>query len=134
MIIGKRFEDTRGVLLYNNEFDMSSIKRMYVIENDTSSNQRGWQGHLIEKRWYTCVNGKFKISLIKIDNFEDPSSNLVKIDYYLESNHGLNILYIEPGHISLIESLVEGSKLIVYSDYLLGDNNDEYRFPLEKFF
>lgn len=134
MIVGKRFQDARGVLLYNNEFDMSSVRRMYIIENDTSLNQRGWQGHAIEKRWYACINGEFKISLIKVDDFENPSSNLPKIDYYLESNQGLNILYIEPGHISLIESLIEGSKLIVYSDYLLGENNDEYRFPQEKFF
>lgn len=133
LITGNKFEDHRGILQFNNEFDLSEVKRMYVIQNSINHTKRGWQGHSIEKRWYICLYGKFKITVIKIDNWESPSKDLPKSEYILEGNSELNVLYIEPGNITLIESLIEESKLLVYSNYKLGEVNDEYRFAIEHF-
>lgn len=133
LITGNKFEDHRGILQFNNEFDLSEVKRMYVIQNSIDHTKRGWQGHSIEKRWYICLNGKFKITVRKIDNWENPSQDLPKSEYILEGNSELNVLFIEPGNITLIETLIEGSKLLVYSNYKLGEVNDEYRFAIEHF-
>lgn len=133
LIIGGKFEDYRGILLFNNEFDFSEVKRMYVIQNDANLTKRGWQGHAVEKRWYACTHGKFKITLIEVDNWDCPSGNLPKQEFIIDSSTGLNILYIEPGCISLIESLLVGSQLLVFANYKIGDVNDEYRFPIENF-
>ena len=45
----------------NNNFDLSSIKRIYFIENKNTSILRRWQGHKIEQRWFSAVIGSFKI-------------------------------------------------------------------------
>ena len=61
LILGKNYKDNRGVLKYNNVFDVSLVKRMYIIENVDTIFIRCWQGHKIEQRWFTSVAGKFKI-------------------------------------------------------------------------
>ena len=67
---GNKHEDDRGIITYNNEFDISKIKRIYTIENHSTDFVRGWQGHKIEQRWFASMKGKFEISVIEIDNFE----------------------------------------------------------------
>jgi hypothetical protein len=32
LIKGNRFVDDRGIIRFNNEFDMTAVKRMYLIE------------------------------------------------------------------------------------------------------
>ena len=62
---GERYEDQRGRLYFNNNFDSSIVKRIYFIENINVNFIRGWQGHKIEQRWFSAVCGSFKIELIK---------------------------------------------------------------------
>ena len=76
IITGNTHSDQRGILLYNNSFDAFEIKRVYVIENKDITIIRAWQGHKIEKRWFSAVAGSFKIQLIAIDNWEKPSISL----------------------------------------------------------
>ena len=45
----------------------------------------------------------------------------------------LDVLNVPKGHITCIQALEEESKLIAMSDYLLGEIQDEYRFPLDYF-
>lgn len=47
--VGK-FTDNIGVLLFNNTFDASLVKRMYTISNHDLNFVRGGQGHHIEKK------------------------------------------------------------------------------------
>ncbi len=70
---GAKHVDARGILSYNNDFDLTPVKRMYVIENQDTQVVRAWQGHKKEQRWFTAVKGSFKIELIAIDNWEKPS-------------------------------------------------------------
>ena len=132
IISGSSSSDTRGILLYNNNFDATVIKRLYFIENIDTDFIRAWQGHKIEQRWFTASNGAFKIRLIKIDNWELPSEHLEAIDFTLNSEK-LDMLHVPKGYISSIQSLVKGSKLLVMSDYLLGEISDEYRFDTDYF-
>ena len=132
LISGNCHQDQRGQLFYNNDFDTSSIKRMYVIENHSVDFIRAWQGHKIEQRWFSAVQGRFKIQLIAVDNWDTPSLTLSKIAFTLNSEK-LDILHIPAGYISSIEALEEKSKLVVMSDYHLGDLNDEFRYPMNYF-
>ncbi|MDV3846234.1 sugar epimerase [Elizabethkingia anophelis] len=132
LIKGNKYVDERGVINFNNNFDASAIKRIYTIENTNIDFIRGWQGHAIEKRWFSCINGSFTISVIKIDNFENPSENLQPIVYELNAE-GLNILAIEEGCVTAIKASVENSKLLVMADYALNEIKDEYRFPIDYF-
>ena len=129
---GSRYEDNRGVIAYNNEFDFSRIQRLYTIENHTTEFIRGWQGHKIEQRWFACIKGSFEISVIEVDDFMQPAKDLT-IQKYILSDDVLTYLHIPAGCITAIQSKFKGSKLLVLADYKLGEINDEYRFDLNYF-
>lgn len=132
LISGNYHTDQRGTLFYNNDFDASSIKRIYIIENENPKFIRGWQGHQIEQRWFSVVSGKFKIQLIKIDNWEKPSVNLENLTFFIDSEK-LNVLHVPKGYVSSIQSLELNSKLLVMADYFLGEIKDEYRYDIDYF-
>lgn len=129
---GKKHSDERGKITFNNGFDASQVKRIYTIENNSTEFIRGWQGHKIERRWFACMRGKFEIQVIEIDDFQNPSKDLTIKKYELTTD-ALNFLHIPAGSITAIQSKIENSKLLVLSDYLLGEIQDEYRFPLDYF-
>jgi len=132
LIKGDGHSDNRGTLLYNNTFDASFIKRIYTIQNTSITFIRAWQGHQTEQRWFSAVMGSFRIRLIEIDNFENPSHDL-KPRTFIVTAETLDVLHIPSGYVSSIQSLEPNSKLIVMSDYLLGEIQDEYRFELNYF-
>jgi dTDP-4-dehydrorhamnose 3,5-epimerase-like enzyme len=132
LIHGNCFRDPRGYLYYNNDFDFAKIKRIYFIENSNLDEKRGWQGHRIEQRWYSAVQGSFKIQLILVDKWDKPILNLPILEYIIESQT-LDILHIPRGYISSIQSLEQKSKLIVLADYYFGEINDEFRYPMDYF-
>lgn len=126
-IIGNSFVDERGTLLYSNELDLSEIKRMYVIENKDLLIQRAWQGHRIEKRWFVAVKGKFLIKLVKIDDFDSPSDDL-EVQSILLNSEVLETVAVAAGYASSIQALEVGSKLVVFSNYKIGEVDDNYRY------
>jgi dTDP-4-dehydrorhamnose 3,5-epimerase-like enzyme len=132
IIIGGTHSDSRGTLLYNNEFNSAFVKRMYIVENADISFVRGWQGHKVEQRWFTAMQGSFKIQLIAVDDWEYPSKKLT-IDSYIIDSKQLDVLHVPQGYISSIQSLSIGSKLLAMSDYRLNEINDEYRFSIDYF-
>lgn len=132
VIKGACYRDDRGELRYNNAFDASPVKRLYLIQNSESNPVRGWQGHRVEQRWFIAVVGAFAINAIKVDNWESPSNGLLA-DTFSINQENLNILHIPPGYITKIYSLEKGSVLLAMSDYLLGEVKDEYRFPPDYF-
>lgn len=132
IIIGGSNTDSRGTLLYNNDFDASCIKRIYVIENKETTFVRGWQGHRIEQRWFSVLQGSFKIELIAIDNWDNPSTDVERFSFIVDAET-LDVLHVPSGYVSSIQSLKEGAKLVVMADYLLGEVQDEYRFDITYF-
>ncbi|OAZ03087.1 WxcM-like domain-containing protein [Flavobacterium succinicans] len=132
LIKGNVHSDQRGQLFYNNDFNALGIKRIYYIQNTDTEFVRGWQGHKIEQRWFSVVQGAFKIVLVAIDNWDTPSTNLKQFEFYLDGQK-MDVLHVPPGYVSSIQSQEKSSKLLVMSDYLLGEIQDEYRFELEYF-
>tara|TARA_R110002051_G_C8533651_1_gene469996 strand:- start:228 stop:650 length:423 start_codon:yes stop_codon:yes gene_type:complete len=132
LINGGFFEDTRGRIDFVNDFDLSEIKRMYCTTNKEVNVFRGWQGHRIESRWFFCAIGKFEVQLIKIENIDDVSRTIVIEKYILEAKTP-QVLFIPSGYLNGFTSLEEDSKLIIMSNFKLGENpNDEVRFDNNK--
>jgi dTDP-4-dehydrorhamnose 3,5-epimerase-like enzyme len=129
---GKVHTDLRGSLFYNNDFDASEVKRMYLIENTDTNVIRAWQGHKIEQRWFSAVHGSFEIKLIEVDNWGHPSKNSLPHLFILKANQ-LDVVHVPRGYISSIQALETDSKLLVMADYLLGEVKDEYRFDPDYF-
>jgi dTDP-4-dehydrorhamnose 3,5-epimerase-like enzyme len=129
---GGRFEDQRGVVTFNNEWDISAVKRIYTVENRDTAFVRGWQGHKIERRWFCCMKGRFEIAVVKVDNFEAPNPSL-PIDKYILTDQEMSYLSVPPGCMTAIKALDLNSKLLVMSDFRLGEVQDEYRLPCDYF-
>ena len=132
LLKGNVHKDERGTITYNNEFDASSIKRIYTIENRNTDFVRGWLGHAIEQRWFACVKGSFRISVIAVDSFQQPSKGLPREDFYLKDG-ALTYLHVPAGCITAIQAEEPDSKLLVLADYAMGEIKDEYRFAIDYF-
>jgi dTDP-4-dehydrorhamnose 3,5-epimerase-like enzyme len=130
LITGGSHSDVRGALTFNNDFDALSIKRMYTNQNADDHSIRGWQGHKIEQRWFSAINGSFKIQILSIEYFENGKQNLKPFQFELKSDN-MDILHIPAGFVSSIQSLEENSKLLILADYHTGEINDEFRFSMD---
>ena len=132
IIKGNHHKDDRGTLTFNNDFNALGIKRVYTIENESLDFLRAWQGHQIEQRWFSAVAGSFKIKLIEIDDWKNPTKDLPILEFILNSEN-LDILHVPRGFATSIQSLKDHSKLLLFADYQLGEIQDEYRFASNYF-
>lgn len=132
LIVGANHTDERGQLEFFNDFDMLPIKRIYFTMHFNTDVIRAWQGHIIERRWFICVNGSFNVKLVEIDDFENPSDYLKIYEYELSANKQ-QVLYIPPGFANGFCALEPYSKLMIMSDYAFNEiENDQIRFDQNK--
>ncbi|WP_449437260.1 WxcM-like domain-containing protein [Pedobacter steynii] len=133
IINGGYSTDHRGTISYVNDFDMSSVKRFYIITHPDVETVRGWRAHKIEQRWFHVTEGEFLIKLVKIDNWESPDKNLFIQEFMLTSNN-IQTLCVPAGYGSLIRATKEKSKIIVFADYGIENANlDDYVYPSDYF-
>lgn len=132
IIKGNHHTDDRGTLTFNNDFNALGIKRIYSIENKSLDFVRAWQGHQIEQRWFSAIAGSFRIKLIEIDHWENPSKDLPVLEFILSSDN-LDILHVPGGFATSIQALEKQSKLLLFADYEMGEIQDEFRFPNDYF-
>lgn len=127
-IKGHILEDERGKIRFINDFDLTSAKRFYLINNADNSIKRGWNGHKIESRWFSCISGSFTISIVEIKHLENfQLQNVLSIHL---SCLEMCVLHVPPGYATLIEADHEDSTLIVFADYGIEHSQfDSYKFP-----
>lgn len=132
-ISGGRHSDDRGTIFFFNDFDMSPIKRFYRIKHTDTSVIRAWRGHKIEQRWFYACRGAFEIKLIKIDNFEQPSSSLKPESLILDAREDA-VLHVPAGFASSLQALDKDSELMVFADYGIEHATmDDYLYPPDYF-
>ena len=132
IIEGNLFSDDRGSLSFVNGFSLKSIVRFYEITPKDTSIIRAWQAHKKESKWFYCSQGSFKVNLIKLDSFENPSQELPVFSYELSANNP-QVLFIPGGYANGFKALTEDSKLMVFSDFELeGSKLDDFRFETNK--
>jgi len=109
-------KDERGQIRFVNEFDMSLVKRFYIIQNADTALIRGWRAHRIEQRWFYVLSGSFNVDLVKIDNWENPSPSLA-IENLILHAADMKVLHVPVGYGTAFRALEVGSELLVYADY-----------------
>ena len=130
-IIGGIHFDKRGKLSFINDFDMSQIKRFYLIEHEETSIIRAWQGHKLEQKWFFVLKGSFLVGVVQPDNWENPSKDLEVKTFILKDTNN-EILYIPGGFANGFRALEPGSVLQVFSDLHLSTSvADNFRFNTE---
>jgi dTDP-4-dehydrorhamnose 3,5-epimerase len=133
IIKGGIHRDKRGQITFFNDFDLTDIKRFYVISNHnspvTNHNQvRAWQGHKIEEKHFYCTAGSFLICAVLIDDWDHPSQDLKPTTFVL-NEQSPQVLYIPPGYANGVKALGSDSKLIIFSNLSLEESAaDTYRF------
>lgn len=129
IIQGGNFSDHRGTISFVNDFSFQDIERFYIISNSDENPIRAWQGHKLDTKNFYCISGSFKIHFIKIDNWENPSKDLV-IETILVTESDSKVVHIPAGYANAIESLESNSKLISFSTLpLTGVIDDDVRYP-----
>lgn len=129
LIQGNIHKDHRGTVRFVNKFTFEGIKRVYTITHPDTSIIRAWQGHKLETKYFYVACGAFRISWVKIDDWEQPSKDLPVHHKELKDSES-EIMVINPGHATAIQALTPGSTLIVFSDLTLEESqSDDYRFP-----
>ena len=129
IIEGGIHSDERGTLSFINDFDLEQIRRMYIIEPANTDLIRAWQGHQKEEKYFFVLQGSFTIGLVEIDDWPNPSTELVPTFIELNANNP-KVLCVPGGYANGIKSNSKGSRLMVFSSSVLADSNgDEYRFP-----
>lgn len=128
IIQGGNFSDHRGTISYVNDFSFKDIERFYIISNSDEDPIRAWQGHKLDAKNFYCLSGSFKIHFVKIDNWENPSKDLI-IETVLVSESDSKIVHIPAGYANAIESLESNSKLISFSTLPLSNvKEDDVRY------
>lgn len=131
VIQGGNFSDHRGTISYVNDFSFQDIERFYIISNSDKNPIRAWQGHKLDAKNFYCLSGSFKIHFVKIDNWENPSKDLV-VETIFVSESDSKIVHIPAGYANAIQSLENNSKLISFSTLHLKDvKDDDVRYPAD---
>ncbi len=110
--------DFRGAISHVNDLDMSEVARFYVIRQSDPSIIRAWHGHQTEKKWFYALRGSFTTAFVKIDNWENPSKDLVPEIFHLSANDS-KILCIPEGYANGIKAAEPDSELLVFSNKIL---------------
>lgn len=130
LLQGGNHVDGRGQLLYNNQFDLEPVRRIYTIEHNNTALVRGWMGHEIENRWFTVVTGGFQVKVKSVNNWREPDLNEKDTVVFILKAGALDVLHIPPGHIFCLQALEANSKIVVMADHPVGTTNDEHRYPV----
>ena len=114
IIQGEIFRDHRGRISSLNDFRFDGVNRVYFITHPDPSVIRGWQGHKLEKKWFYCVRGAFRIGLVEIDDWENPSRDLKPQVFRLDEEKS-EIVCVPEGYANCIRAEVPDSVLLVFS-------------------
>ena len=133
IIKGGIAKDHRGQIRFVNDFDMSLVKRFYIIKNQDTELIRGWRAHRMEQRWFYVVSGSFELSLVKIDNWDSPSKTLEVEKLNIKADDQ-QVVHVPVGFGTAFKALEAGSELLVFADYGIDNaKNDDYTWPADYF-
>ena len=134
LITGGTYEDNRGILTYFNEFDLTPIKRLYILEHPDTSVTRAWQGHQHENKWFHVVTGLFKVVLVQPDNWNSPSPDLSHQEFVLCAVDN-QVLHVPGGYATGFKAIEPDSKMLVFSNFSVEESQeDDFRFDNDKWY
>ena len=128
---GGIFTDHRGSMRFVNDFRFGDVKRFYFIKHPDPTVVRAWQGHQFEKKYFYPIAGSFLVAWVKIDDFENPSRDLLP-EYHILSTENSEIISVPKGYANGLKALEPNSELLIFSDMDLEESvNEKIRFSAD---
>mgnify|MGYP001179657880 CR=1 FL=1 len=128
---GGIFTDHRGSMRFVNDFRFGDVKRFYFIKHPDTTVVRAWQGHQFEKKYFYPIAGSFLVAWVKIDDFENPSRDLLP-EYHILSTENSEIISVPKGYANGLKALEPNSELLIFSDMDLEESvNEKIRFSAD---
>jgi len=125
------FEDQRGKLFYDNDFNMADIKRLYIIQPGENKTLRGWQGHQLERKWFFCARGRYEVFVVTVTDFKNPDLEMEPNIFVLDAAQP-KLLCIDKRSATAFRPLENDSSLMVFSDMTVEESKkDDYRFNID---
>lgn len=125
--------DERGCLTHFNALDMSEVQRCFFLNHPDVDVVRAWSAHRCEKKWFTVVKGAFTLALVKIDNWEAPSPDLVPEIFHLSAEEP-KVICVPEGYANGMKAEEPGSTMMVLSNKSMKeavDADDDWRYDKE---
>jgi len=132
-ILGGSAKDHRGQIRFVNDFDMTQVKRFYIIKNTDTEFVRGWRAHRIEQRWFYVLSGSFALDLVQIEDWEHTSPDL-KVEKKILKAVEQQVLHVPAGYGTAFQAVEPDSELLVFADYGIAHaEKDNYTWPIDYF-
>ncbi|MCY4780756.1 WxcM-like domain-containing protein [Sphingobacterium sp. UT-1RO-CII-1] len=132
-IKGGAAADHRGEIRFVNDFDMTNVKRFYIITNADTELVRGWRAHRIEERWFYVLSGAFVVDIVKIDDWEKASRDL-PVEQEIMRASEQRVLHVPIGHGLAWRALEPNSELLVFANSKIEDAKlDDYTYSVDYF-
>lgn len=126
-------KDHRGQIRFVNDFEMSEVKRFYIITNADTSLVRGWRAHRIEQRWFYVIRGSFLLDVVQIDDWERPSGHL-PVQRLILNAENQEVVHLPAGFGTAFQALEPDSELLVFADKGIDHAPlDNYTYPSDYF-
>lgn len=134
IIQGGTYQDERGKLSFVNDFDLSEIKRYYIIEHPDTTVVRAWQAHQKEQKWFQVISGSFLVAIVQPDDWDNPSEKLEVRKFVLNADEN-QVLHIPGNFANGFKAIEPNSRMIVFSDFSIEESSkDNFRFNSQKWF
>ncbi len=126
-------KDSRGQIRFVNDFDMTDVKRFYIITNADTDLIRGWRAHRIEQRWFYVLRGSFVLDVVRIDNWENPSNDL-PVERLILNSADQEVVHLPAGFCTAFRAMADDSELLVFADKGIEHAPlDNYTYPPDYF-
>ena len=123
--------DDRGMLRFCNDFDMTAVKRFYVVSNHEPQFVRAWHAHKVERKFAYVASGSAVFGVVHIDNWDMPNPNS-RVQRQILSDARPGILEIPGGFAHGFKTLVPDTKVFFFSTSTLGESaEDDFRYPYD---
>lgn len=120
--------DDRGVVSFVNDFDFANVKRFYTVKNHRQGFVRAWHAHRRESKYVSVIQGAAIIAAAKIDNWENPSKDIV-VHRFILSSEKPAVLFIPKGYANGFMNLTEDAQLMFFSTSTLQESQgDDVRY------
>ena len=128
LIKGAMFVDDRGSISFVNNFDLSEVRRFYMVENHEVGFIRARHCHMEESKYVMALQGTAILALVRVEDPENPPVDPHIYRYVLTSSDP-TVLWVPPGYAHGAKTLDAGTKLIFFSDASLSESQkDDFRF------